>query len=245
VSSSQSSLSAPRPNKTLLALRHVHFEDLGILAPFFAERGYAIEYVDAPVSDLRSLDALSPDLLVVLGGPIGAFDEAIHPFLADELALVKTRLDAKAPILGICLGAQLMARALGAKVYSLGVKEIGYAPITLTATGETSPLAALGDTPVLHWHGDQFDIPAGAEHLARTSVGAHQAFSLGQHALGLQFHLEADAARIESWLVGHACELGAAGIDPVALRADAQRHQARLAQAAPAVVGHWLDGLDH
>ncbi|MGC7402578.1 glutamine amidotransferase [Pandoraea pneumonica] len=236
-----SPLSFPQPNKTLLALRHVHFEDLGMLAPFFAQRGYAIEYVDAPVRDLRSIDALSPDLMVVLGGPIGAFDEAIYPFVADELALVKARLDAKAPILGICLGAQLMARALGAKVYPLGVKEIGYAPLTLTAAGEASPLAVLGDAPVLHWHGDQFDIPEGAEHLALTEVGAHQAFSLDRHALGLQFHLEADAAQIESWLVGHACELGAAGVDPVALRADAQRYQARLAQVAPAVIGHWLD----
>ncbi|VVE19368.1 GMP synthase [glutamine-hydrolyzing] [Pandoraea iniqua] len=235
--------SAALPAKTLLALRHVHFEDLGTLAPYFKQRGYAIEYVDAPIFDLRTLDALSPDLMVVLGGPIGAFDEAIYPFVADELALVKARLDANAPILGICLGAQLMARALGAKVAPLDVKEIGYAPVALTAAGQASPLAALGDVPVLHWHGDQFDIPPGAAHLARTPVGEHQAFSLGKHALGLQFHLEADAAGIESWLVGHACELGAAGVNPVTLRADAHAYQARLAEVAPAVVGRWLDAL--
>ena len=231
------------PRKTLLALRHVHFEDLGTLAPYFAQRGYAMTYVDAPLADLRAIDAFAPDLLVVLGGPIGAFDEAIHPFVADELALVKARLDARAPILGICLGAQLMARALGAKVYPLGVKEIGYAPLTLTDAGKMSPLAALGDASVLHWHGDQFDIPAGAEHLASTSIGENQAFASGTHALGLQFHLEADASRIESWLVGHACELGAAKIDPVALRAQAREHQARLSEVAPAVIGRWLDAM--
>ncbi|WP_353189483.1 glutamine amidotransferase [Pandoraea pnomenusa] len=234
---------SPAPRKTLLALRHVHFEDLGTLAPFFADRGYRIDYVDVPLADLRAIDALSPDLLVVLGGPIGAFDEAAHPFVADELALVKARLDASAPILGICLGAQLMARALGANVYPLGVKEIGYAPVTLTAEGQASPLARLGDASVLHWHGDQFDIPPGASHLARTAVGEHQAFALGTHALGLQFHLEADASRIESWLVGHACELGAAKVDPVALRAQAREHHARLTEVASAVIGHWLDAM--
>ncbi|VVD67334.1 glutamine amidotransferase [Pandoraea anhela] len=231
------------PGKTLLALRHVHFEDLGTLAPYFAQRGYAIEYVEAPLADLRAIDARAPDLLVVLGGPIGAFDDALHPFVADELALVKARLDAGKPILGICLGAQLMARALGAKVYPLGVKEIGYAPLTLTDAGQSSPLAALGDASVLHWHGDQFDIPPGAVHLARTAIGENQAFALGTHALGLQCHLEADAARIESWLVGHACELGAAKIDPVALRNDARQHHARLSEVAPAVIGRWLDAM--
>ncbi|ODP34652.1 glutamine amidotransferase [Pandoraea sp. ISTKB] len=229
--------------KTLLALRHVHFEDLGTLAPYFTQRGYAIEYVDAPLADLRTVDALSPDLLVVLGGPIGAFDDPLHPFIAEELALVKARLAAGKPILGICLGAQLMARALGAKVYPLGVKEIGYAPLTLTDAGLSSPLAALGDASVLHWHGDQFDIPPGAVHLARTAVGENQAFALGTHALGLQFHLEADAARIESWLVGHACELGAAKIDPVGLRNDARQHHAQLSEVAPAVIGRWLDAM--
>ncbi|APD11304.1 glutamine amidotransferase [Pandoraea vervacti] len=202
-----------------------------------------MKYVDAPLAELGTLDALAPDLLVVLGGPIGAYDDALHPFIADELALVKRRLDAGKPILGICLGAQLMARALGAKVYPLGVKEIGYAPLMLTDAGQTSPLAALGDAAVLHWHGDQFDIPPGAAHLARTAVGAHQAFALGTHALGLQFHLEADAARIESWLVGHACELSAAKIDPATLREDARRHHARLSEVAPAVIGRWLDAM--
>lgn len=234
---------SPTAGKTLLALRHVHFEDLGTLAPYFSQRGYSIDYVDAPLANLQAIDALAPDLLVVLGGPIGAFDEGMYPFVAHELALVKARLDAGKPILGICLGAQLMARALGAKVYPLGVKEIGYAPVALTDAGQTSPLAALGNASVLHWHGDQFDIPPGAIHLARTAVGENQAFALGTHALGLQFHLEADAARIESWLVGHACELGAAKIDPVTLRNDARRHHARLSEVAPAVIGRWLDAM--
>ncbi|KAF0814871.1 GMP synthase [glutamine-hydrolyzing] [Andreprevotia sp. IGB-42] len=228
---------------TIVAIRHIHFEDLGTLEPLLRARGHSIEYVDATTADLSTLDVLSPELLVVLGGPIGAYDEAIYPFVSAELALVRERLAAHLPILGICLGAQLIARALGAKVYPLGVKEIGYSPLTLTGEGRQSPLAAIGNTPVLHWHGDQFDIPEGAVRLASTPVGANQAFALGQHVLGLQFHLEADASRIERWLVGHASELGQAGIDPRQLRQAAQQSGSQLVAAAHDVVGNWLDGL--
>lgn len=231
-------------NKTAIVIRHIHFEDLGTLEPLLQERGYALRYIDPAIEDLAALDALAPDLLVVLGGPIGAFDEAIYPFLAGELALVRQRLDAGTPLLGICLGAQLIARVSGANVYPLGVKEIGFAPLTLTEAGERSALSHLGAVPVLHWHGDQFDIPDGAERLASTPTGANQAFALGDTVLGLQFHLEADARHIERWLLGHACELGQAGIDPRALREDAQRFQAPLAAAAAAVFRAWLDGLD-
>lgn len=231
-------------SRTVLALRHVHFEDLGILEPLLHARGYTIEYVDATTADLAALDATSPALLVVLGGPIGAYDDAIHPFLRDEMALVHTRLQAGLPLLGICLGAQLMARALGAKVYPLGVKEIGFSPLTLTEAGDASPLAALGDTPVLHWHGDQFDIPDGAVHLASTPIGRNQAFAIGNKVLGLQFHLEADTQVIERWLVGHACELGHTKIDPVALRAQAQAIGKPLKDAATRTMETWLNGLD-
>ncbi|MBB1596884.1 glutamine amidotransferase [Achromobacter sp. UMC46] len=238
------SLAAPPLARRAVAIRHLHFEDLGTLEPLLRERGYDVQYVDAASQDLQTVDALSADLLIVLGGPIGAFDDAAYPFVADELALVQRRLAAGAPILGICLGAQLMARALGAKVYALGVKEIGFGPLQLTPEGRQSALAALGDTPVLHWHGDQFDIPEGALRLAGTPVGANQAFSLGGNVLGLQFHLEADTRCIERWLVGHACELGQAGIDPRTLRAQAGAMQARLAAASGAVFRAWLDGID-
>jgi GMP synthase (glutamine-hydrolysing) len=229
--------------KSVLAIRHIQFEDLGTLEPVLRERGYEVQYVDATVDNLAELDTLAPDLLIVLGGPIGAFDEDTYPFLADELAVVHRRLADKVPILGICLGAQLIARALGAKVYPLGVKEIGFAPLALTEEGQQSPLAAVGDTPVLHWHGDQFDIPAGAVRLASTSVGQNQAFAVGRDVLALQFHLEVDARQIERWLVGHASELAQAGIDPRTLRTQAQHNPDRLASVARDVVGAWLDGI--
>ncbi|WP_432240664.1 glutamine amidotransferase [Herbaspirillum robiniae] len=226
---------------TVLALRHVHFEDLGNLAPILETRGYRIEYLDATVDNLFAIDASMADLMVVLGGPIGAFDEALYPFLEGELALVRKRLDSGRPLLGICLGAQLIARALGARVYPMGVKEIGFSPLRISAQGAVSPVAALADVPVLHWHGDQFDIPAGAVHLASTAIGANQAFSVGATVLGLQFHVEAATRGIERWLVGHANELGQCEIDPRTLRTDAAMHGGRLEMAAAALMSRWLD----
>jgi len=227
-----------------IAIRHLHFEDLGTLEPLLQSRGYAVRYVDASTEDLRAPYIADAGLLVVLGGPIGAFDEAAYPFLADELALVRRRLDSQQPLLGICLGAQLIARALGAPVAPMGVKEIGFAPLALTAAGRDSPLAALDGVPVLHWHGDQFGIPPGAQCLAGTATCPHQGFALGPQVLGLQCHLEADPRTLERWLVGHACELAQAGVDPRTLRAEARALQARLPAAAGAVFTRWLDGLE-
>lgn len=230
--------------RTAAAIRHVHFEDLGTLEPLLWKREYEIRYVDAGVHDLKSLNAREPDLLVVLGGPIGAFDEELFPFVAAELALIRERLDARLPILGICLGAQLMARALGAGVAPMGIKEIGFGPLMLTAAGKESVLSALAGVSVLHWHGDRFEVPANAHLLAGTTICAHQAFAHGDHALALQFHLEADANRIERWLVGHACELAQAGIDPRQLREQAALQGAALQAAAKRTISLWLDRIE-
>ncbi|MEO6911708.1 MAG: glutamine amidotransferase [Edaphobacter sp.] len=231
--------------KTVLALRHVHFENLGTLEPLLRQRGYGIEYHDIGVHDLKAVDAIGPSLVVVLGAPVGAYEEASYPFLRQELNLIEQRLAARRPLLGICLGAQLMARVLGATVGPMKQKEIGFSPLTLTSAGRMSPLAKLAaDPPVLHWHGDQFAIPTGLESLASTPLCPNQAFALGDYALGLQFHLEADSERIEQWLVGHAAELGQAGMDSVALRAQAQTHGVRLKAAAQTVFSAWLDPID-
>jgi GMP synthase (glutamine-hydrolysing) len=197
-----------------------------------------------PVHDLKSLNTREPDLLVVLGGPIGAFDEEVFPFLAAELALIRERLDARLPILGICLGAQLMARALGADVAPMRVKEIGFGPLMLTAAGKESVLSPLAGVSVLHWHGDRFEIPANADLLAGTTICAHQAFAHGDHALALQFHLEADSKLIERWLVGHVCELAQAGIDPRQLREQAVLQGPALQAAAKLAISRWLDRIE-
>lgn len=232
------------PKKNLVAIRHVPFEDLDSFAAPLAARGYSISYREAPVDDLAAPELAVADLLVVLGGPIGAYEDALYPFLSPELALIERRLRNARPVLGICLGAQLMARATGARVYP-GKKELGWSGVTLTDAGRHSPLRFIdAATKVLHWHGDTFDLPAGAALLASTERTPHQAFALSRHGLALQFHLEASAPGLERWYVGHALELATtAGVSLLALRADAAQYAPRLAPQALVALNEWLDGI--
>lgn len=227
----------------VLAIRHVGFEDLGLLEPLLTDRGYRIKYLDAGVEPFTVEAVLSPKLLVVLGGPIGVYETDSYPFLVDERNAIAARLNAGKATLGVCLGAQLIAAALGAEVRSTGGKEIGYGPLTLTGEGRQSALGPLDGVPVLHWHGDEFVIPEGASRLAETPGFPNQAFSLGENVLGLQFHIEADSSRIEQWLIGHASELAAAGVDPRRLRSDAATYGPQLAAVASGVIRDWLDGI--
>ena len=165
--------------KTALALRHIHFEDLGTLEPLLRERGFDVRYLDPATDDLAGEEAAASDLLIALGGPIGAFDERAYPFLADELRLLERRLASGRPLLGICLGAQLIARLLGAAVAPMGFKEIGFGALTLTDAGRRSVLAPLAGVPVLHWHGDRFELPEGSELLASTESCVQQAYAVG------------------------------------------------------------------
>lgn len=230
---------------TALAIRHVPFEDLGSFASALRERGFALAYRDAGLDDLGARDLLDADLLIVLGGPIGVYETREYPFLKGEIGMVERRLKAGRPVLGLCLGAQIMAKALGTRVYKGKRKELGWGPLELTDAGRKSALAELGRrTAVLHWHGDSFDLPQGAELLASTRLYAHQAFSWRRHALGLQFHVETTTRGLERWFVGNALEIASTrGVDLAKLRRETRRLGPRLEERGPRVLKAWLDGL--
>jgi len=224
----------------------VAFEDLGILEELFAARRWKVTYVEAPVADWAAFDPLKPDLLVILGGPIGANDTELYPFLKPELAAIERRLKADRPTLGLCLGAQLVAKALGARVYPASEKEIGWKPLLLSRVGYASPVKHLGPEHsfMFHWHGDTFDLPAGATLLAGTASAMHQAFAWGKATLAFQCHPEVRAQDLEKWFVGHAFELShAAGANAKVLRADTLRYGAALERQGKLCFGEWLDSL--
>ncbi len=227
---------------TVTVVQHLSFEDLGSFAQPLRELGHACRVVQAGVDDVgQAID--EAELLVVLGGPIGVYETDRYPFLVDELAALARRLAARRPTLGICLGAQLMARALGGGVYPGGRKEIGWSELQLSSAGLRSPLQHLVSVPVLHWHGDTFDLPAGAELLASSAVYPHQAFRVGPNILGLQFHPEALPREFERWLIGHTGELASAGLDVPTLRAQARQHGPLLERAGQAMLRAWLAEL--
>ncbi|MEO0803450.1 MAG: glutamine amidotransferase [Cyanobacteria bacterium J06642_2] len=234
-------------SKSAIAIRHVAFEDLGSLAEVLESRGYKIEYLEAGLDDLSTLDSLQPDLAVILGGPIGAYDDDDYPFLRDEVELLTHRLRAAKATLGICLGAQLIARALGAKVYpGERGKEIGWFPIQLSEVGRNSALRPLADTDaVLHWHGDTFDLPVGCEPLASSARYENQAFSYKQNVLALQFHPEVFAQNLERWFIGHTCEIGSVpGLSAASLRQGTQQYGDLLQAQARLLWGAWLDQIE-
>ncbi len=177
-------------------LQHVPFEGLGSIEFWLAGAGYGItwtRFFESP----ELPDPGGIDLLIVLGGPMGVNDEAIHPWLAPEKRFIHDAVRSGTPVLGICLGAQLMASALGARVYRNACKEIGWFPVR-GVPSEGGPVFRFPDAvEVFHWHGDTFDLPAGAVHIAKSEGCLHQAFQVGGSAIGLQFHLETtpDAAR--------------------------------------------------
>lgn len=229
---------------TALVIRHVAFEDLGTLGPVLDARGLALRRLDAGIDDLAAIDPEGAALVVVLGGPIGVYEGERYPWLGAQIDWLRRRLLAGRPTLGICLGAQMIAAALGARVYPGPVKEHGWAPLQLTDAGRASALAPLDGalTSMLHWHGDTFDLPEGATLLAGTAAYAHQAFAWGEAALALQCHPEVDPARIERWLIGHAVELAHARIDLAAVRRETATLGPVLARQARQAFDAWLDG---
>ena len=207
------------------------------MAEALTASGHEIELLDATQGELKGAE--DADLLIILGGPISVNDESRFPFLSEECSLIEQRLTHGRTTLGICLGAQLIAKVLGARVYPMGYKEIGFSPLELTEAGTKHPLSEI-TAPVLHWHGEVFDLPDGATRLACTDLCSEQAFSVDTHTLALQFHIEVRASELERWLVGHVVEIEAAGLDPIELRKQAQRWSEALEANAVRMLDAWI-----
>lgn len=188
--------------KRCVVLRHVEYEGIaGYRAPVEAA-GYAVERLAAWAIDFAAFDSLESDLLVIMGGPMGVYETAEHPWIVPEVEAIARRIAAGRPTLGVCLGAQMIAAALGSAVYrGAAGREIEFSPIRFTDAGRASPVARIGEVSVLHWHGDTFDLPPDVELLASTDRYRHQAFRRGPNLLALQFHAEMGRdPRFESWL---------------------------------------------
>jgi GMP synthase (glutamine-hydrolysing) len=230
--------------KTALVVRHVVFEGVAGYREPIEAAGYEIERIPACETDWATLDILSPDLLVVMGGPMGAYETGEHPWLAAEIDAIRTRLAADRPTLGVCLGSQLIAAALSARVYPGPVREIGFSPLALTAASAGSPLRHVEGVDVLHWHGDTFDLPDGVDLLASTPAFPNQAFRRGSNLLALQFHAEmGEDPRFHEWIEEGRDYLAGAKVDPVALSADHDRLGPPAVRAGRAMIAEWLVGL--
>src|SRR5215831_8812638 len=215
-----------------LVLRHVQPEGLGLLANVLRDRGIHHRYLDLPRGEAPPRDLHNVGGLIVLGGPMAVYEAERHPFLKTESGLVERALTAGRPVLGICLGAQLVASVLGARVYAGERREVGWAPITLTDDGRDDAVFGLIEPTctVFHMHGDAYELPPDAKNLARSTLYEQQAFRWGDLVYGLQFHLEFTEAMIQRFASEPETRtyIAQAGVDPASLLPDAATHVRRL-----------------
>jgi GMP synthase (glutamine-hydrolysing) len=227
-----------------VVIRHAAEETLGLLAPALELAGRSFAYTDTFAAQTVPQDIGSARGLIVLGGPMGVYEADRYPYLADEMRLIAHTVRAERPVLGICLGAQLLAGALGARVYpgSIG-PEFGWHDI------RRSPLCGddrlFHDAPatlsVVHWHGDTFDLPEGARLLWSSEKYPHQAFAAGKGAYGLQFHLELTPGMIADWTSSTPAEtLVRGGTDAATLAAETPARAATLTPIAGRVFARFL-----
>jgi GMP synthase (glutamine-hydrolysing) len=232
------------PDKTALIVRHVPFEGIaGYRLPVEAA-GYRIERIDVDDPAFAALDLSAPDLVIMMGGPMGVYEQQRHPWIAGQLHRLSRRLREDRPTLGVCFGAQMIAAALGGKVYRGPVREVGFHPVAVQAGAADNPLRHLASVPVLHWHGDTFTLPDDVELLATSPIYRHQAFRRGRNVLALQFHAEMGLdPRFDAWLAEWPGQVVEAGSDPVTLRRQHQAFGAAAVAAGQAMIAEWLEGL--
>jgi GMP synthase (glutamine-hydrolysing) len=223
-----------------LAFRHVLFEGPGLIEDALQARGVAFDYCDLFQPGAALPDIHAYDGLIFMGGPMSANDNL--PFLAREMRLIEAAAVRGQPVLGICLGSQLIAKAMGARVYRNSEKEIGWFEIELTEAGRRDRIlrSLAPSETVFHWHSDTFDLPPGAEWLARSARTPHQAFRLAPSVYGLQFHLEVTPAMIVDWSRE---DQNRGDMEAVGAPLDPWLNHARCRNAAFTVFGEWCGML--
>lgn len=230
----------------ILVFQHVAHEILGTLDPLLRDAGFRIRYVNFSRQADERPEVDRYHGLVILGGPMNCDETARYPHLAIEVAAIRTAIERGMPVLGICLGAQLIARALGARVVPNEVKEIGWYDLTPTAEGMHDSLFRhfAATEKIFQWHGDTFEIPHGAVHLASSPTCRNQSFRFGDNVYGLQFHLEVDEALITRWLhtpvMSREIECLGAGFLPEQILQDTRRYMPRSLALGTAVFGEYI-----
>lgn len=238
-------------DKKVNVIRHLAFEDLAGFASLLQAKNIEINYIEAADFSLSpenfsQVDVLSDELLIILGGPISVNDKAMFPFLDAEISMLRKRLIADKPTLGICLGAQLIASALGAAVYSGDEKEIGWYPLQITDAGKNTALRYLDGEhcSMLHWHGETFDLPEGAVLLASSEKYLNQAFQFGNNILALQFHPEITQSSMEKWFIGHIGEIMQTdGVSVQNLREDTHQNANQLEVQGELFFNSWFNAV--
>ncbi|GAB3134628.1 glutamine amidotransferase [Marisediminicola antarctica] len=229
--------------RSAVVIRHLDIAHLGSFDDLLRERGYEITTIDACDLSPDSVEMIDADLVVVLGGDMGAYQTDEYGYLVDELDLLARRLENEKPTLGLCLGAQLIAHALGGRASKGKSVVIGFRDVNLTEAGRDSPLRHFAGVPVMQWHGDSFRLPAGATRLASSADYSNEAFRLGDYALAVQFHPELTGTMYEEWIAQGTAELARHGIDAAELLEQRDRYAEQMEQAARAMLGEWLDTL--
>lgn len=230
--------------KRALIIRHVPYEGVAGFREPIEAAGYAVDRLDVCDPSFSSLDLREPDLLIMMGGPMGVYEQDRYPWIACQLRRLALRLQADRPTLGVCLGAQMMAAALGGQVYAGPAQEVGFHPVTVHDNALDGPLRHIVDVPVLHWHGDTFALPEDAELLASSHLYSHQAFRIGGNILALQFHAEMGLdPRFEAWIEQSPQAVVEAGSDQATLRAAHDEWGPVAVAAGRAMIAEWLEGL--
>jgi GMP synthase (glutamine-hydrolysing) len=233
--------------RRLLVFQHVSFEILGTFHPLLKAHGFRLRYANFGRHPHAHPEVSRYNGLVVLGGPMNVDDLERHPHLAVEVELIRQAIEQGIPVLGICLGAQLIAKALGAPVSANSAKEIGWYDVSPTSVAKADPLFRdFGEVEkIFQWHSDTFEIPPGAVPLATSPTCHRQAFRYGTNVYGFQFHLEVDERLIERWLTvpEHCAELtdGGGQFDPAVIRRETTLHIHRSQRLSEQVFGRFIE----